>query len=769
MSSVSEAWIEASLKRAAELYDRGNTEPAEAIYHEILEHNPANLHAIHSLGLMALENHRAEQAANWFRRAIAIDGKVRAFHNNLGHAFQTLGQLQNAVECYGNAIKLDPNYANAHYNRGAALQALGLPQAALESYDHVLALNPIDPEAHNSRGRVLQDLDRLDEAVASYDRAILHRSNFAEAYSNRGDALRRRKELTAALASYDRAIELNHDYAEAYSNRGLALYALGRFDESLKNFTRAVDLKPDYAEAYSNRGTALYALRRFEEAVQNYDHAILIKPDYAGAHANRGINLAELDRIQEAIESYERAVRLKPDIPYLAANLLHAKMTICDWRGHHARVAELRERVLHDERAAPPFLVLAFLDSLDLQRRIAECWAENKYPARRAASAAAFKKAKHSKIRIGYFSGDFHAHAVAFLTAELFEKHDRSKFEFYGFSTGPDSHDEIRRRIEVAFDKFINVRNWSDAEIVALARELEIDIAVDLKGFTDDARTGIFALSAAPIQINYLGYPGTLGAEYFDYIVADRMLIPDSHRHGYTEKIVYLPNSYQPNDRKRRIADKLFTRAEVGLPSEGIVFCCFNSNYKITPEVFDIWTRILRRVERSVLWLLESSEIAAANLRNEANGRGIDPSRLVFAPRVPLPDHLARYRLADLFLDTMPYNAHTTASDALWAGLPVVTRTGDVFAARVAASLLSAVGLPELITTTAEDYEALAVELAKDPAKLACLKRKLANNRLTTALFDTDLYAQHIEMAYTILYERHRSDLPPDHIFVPGG
>ena len=325
----------------------------------------------------------------------------------------------------------------------------------------------------------------------------------------------------------------------------------------------------------------------------------------------------------------------------------------------------------------------------------------------------------------------------------------------------------MRQRLKVAFDKFIDVRNMSDRDVALLARSLEIDIGIDLNGFTEGERTDIFAMRAAPIQVSYLGYPGTMGADYIDYLIADPTLISASHQPHYTEKIVYLPNSYQPNDRKRRISDKVFTRAEAGLPQEGFVFCCFNNNYKITPDIFESWMRILGRVGGSVLWLFEDNEIAARNLKKEASVRDIDPERLVFARHMALPEHLARHRLADLFLDTLPYNAHTTASDALWAGLPVLTQIGETFAGRVAASLLNAVRLPELITTTRDAYEELAVELATDPAKLAGIKQKLSDNRLTTPLFDTELFAKHIEAAYMQMYERYQAGLPPDHIHVP--
>ena len=324
----------------------------------------------------------------------------------------------------------------------------------------------------------------------------------------------------------------------------------------------------------------------------------------------------------------------------------------------------------------------------------------------------------------------------------------------------------MRRRLEAAFDKFLDVRNRSDRDVALLARSLEIDVAVDLGGFTRDARMGIFSMRAAPVQVNYLVYPGTTGAEYVDYLIADPTLIPASHQKYFSEKIVYLPNSYQANDRKRRIAARTFTRAEVKLPETAFVFCCFNNNFKIAPEVFDCWMRILRRVDNSVLWLLEGNTKATSNLRKEAEVRGVHPERLIFAKPMPPPDHLARHRLADLFLDTLPYNAHTTASDALWAGLPVLTRIGETFAGRVAASLLNAIGLTELITSTPQAYEALAIELATNPGKLAAIKHKLATNRLTTPLFDTQTFTRHIEAAYAMMYERYQANLPPDHIYV---
>jgi predicted O-linked N-acetylglucosamine transferase (SPINDLY family) len=369
-------------------------------------------------------------------------------------------------------------------------------------------------------------------------------------------------------------------------------------------------------------------------------------------------------------------------------------------------------------------------------------------------------------MRIGYFSSDCHDHATMFLMAGLFEEHDRTRFEVTVFSFGLASQDAMRQRLLAGVERFIDVREKSDQEVVALARSLELDIAVDLKGFTSGARTELFALRVAPIQVSYLGYPGTMGVPYMEYLIADHTLIPAPSRVHYSEKVVYLPDSYQVNDSRRAIAARVFTREQVGLPAQGFVFCCFNNSYKILPAVFDVWMRLLQRVPGSVLWLLQDNAGAMQNLYQEAQRRGVDPSRLVFATRLGHSEHLSRQRLADLFLDTLPYNAHTTASDALWSGLPVLTCMGESFAARVGASLLKAVGLPELISENLAQYEALAVQLASQPQRLAALRERLAANRATAALFDTRRFTRNLERAYAQILQRHRDGLPPDHIEV---
>ena len=441
-------------------------------------------------------------------------------------------------------------------------------------------------------------------------------------------------------------------------------------------------------------------------------------------------------------------------------------MHICDWINFDIECAHLTSSVRNKKANTEPFAFLGISSSPDDQLQCAKLWVAEKYPP--------FQKPiwrgehyRHDRIRVAYVSADFHQHATSYLMAGMFECHDKSRFEITAISIGPEDSSEMRRRLRRSFEHFIDAKALSDAEIASRISEAEIDILIDLKGFTQDARTNVFAQRPAPIQVNYLGYPGTMGASYIDYIIADQTVIPDECRKFYSEKVAVLPNTYQVNDRKRVISDKAFTRSDVGLPSQGFVFCCFNSKYKITPRIFDRWMRILKQVEGSVLWLLEDNTSAASNLKKEAVARGVSSERLVFAKRMPLPEHLARHKLADLFLDTLPYNAHTTASDALWAGLPVLTCIGETFAGRVAASLLNAIHLPELITTTPEAYEQTAVDLATHPEKLAAIRHKLAENRLTTPLFDTKRFTKHIEVAYTMMYERHQAGLAPDHIIVP--
>ena len=577
--------------------------------------------------------------------------------------------------------------------------------------------------------------------------------------SNLGNVFLELKQYANAVDAFDKSIRIDSKYAEAWSNKGNVLYELKRFDEAIAHHNKALSLKPDYAEAWSNKGNVLKELKCYDEAIAHYDKALSLKPDYAEAWSNKGATLKELKRYNEAIAHYDKALSLKADIDWVYGDLLHIKMQICSWSGLTESLEDISKKVVANERVVQPFALLAFNDNIQLHKQSSEIYLQSKYPFNPILESIP-KHSQGQKIRVGYFSADFKNHPVSFLTAELYELHDKSKFEIFAFSFGLDSGSPIRLRLSQAFSQFIDVIDMSDLEIAELSRNLQIDIAVDLGGYTQDSRTGIFSYRAAPIQLSYIGYLGTMGAEYYDYLLADKTIIPEELQKFYSEKFVDLP-SYQANDRKRIISEKQFTREELGLPETGFVFCCFNNNYKILPSTFDSWMRILNAVEGSVLFLYAENEWSRVNLIHEAGLRGIDSSRLIFGERMPNEEYLARYRVCDLFLDTLPYNAGTTASDALWAGLPVLTLMGQSFAGRVAASLLNAIGLPELVTNTQEEYEALAIGLAMNIKKLADIKLKLAKNRLTAPLFDTPLFTKNLEVAYIKMYEQYLKDLSP--------
>ena len=495
-----------------------------------------------------------------------------------------------------------------------------------------------------------------------------------------------------------------------------------------------------------------------------HEKALTFNSNYSEAWTNKGVTLHELKRYDEAIISYDKALSLKPDSNWISGSLLHIKMKMCSWPSFSHYFDVIAKKVATNEKVATPFTLLSLTDDAHLHKKCSEIYVQNRFPFN-GTLGPILNSAKKAKIRIGYFSADFKNHPVSTLTVELFELHNKDRFETIAFSFGADDNSPMRVRLSCAFDQFIDVSMISDLEVAKLSRDLNIDIAIDLGGFTAESRTGIFAYRAAPIQVSYIGYLGTMSAEYIDYLVADKTIVTNSLEYLYSEKIAYLP-SYQANDRKRAISEREFTRQELGLPENGFIFCCFNSNYKILPETFSAWMRILKKAEGSVLFLYAENEWVENNLMREALTAGVDSTRLVFAKSLPPDEYLSRYRVCDLFLDTFPYNAGTTASDALWVGLPVITLMGKSFASRMAASLLNGIGLPELINNTQEEYEALAIELAKNPQKLAAIKFKLANNRLIAPLFDTPLFVSNLESAYIKMYERHQAGLKPDHIHI---
>jgi predicted O-linked N-acetylglucosamine transferase (SPINDLY family) len=538
----------------------------------------------------------------------------------------------------------------------------------------------------------------------------------------------------------------------AQFNRANALYSLKRFAEALAGYDQVLHVNPDLAEAWCNRGSSLLHLKRFDEALASYDRALTVKPDFAMAFYNRGtIQWTQYQRYDAAISDLENVILIDPDYAYARGDLLHLRMHGADWREFEHQKALVDDGVRAGKRIATPFVYQALSQSpADLQR-CCHVYAEHLFPS----APVIWKKTgrDHAKIRIGYVSGEFRNQATAHLAAGLYEAHDKGKFEIVAFDNGRNDNSPTRKRLEAAFDKFVDVSGLSDRDAAETVLGEEIDILVNLNGYFGKQRTGIFAQRPAPVQVNYLGFPGTLGAGYIDYILADRFVIPPDERQYYTEHVVYLPYSYQVNDRMRPAAQAIPSRTQSCLPEKAFVFCNFNSGYKLTPAIFAAWMRILTQADGSVLWLLESNETFAGNIKRAAERHGVAADRIIFAPRVPMEQHSARLKLADLFLDSLPYNAHTTASDALWAALPLVTCYGSTFPGRVATSLLQAIGLPELVSESLEAYEALALRLARDPALLQSIRDKLESHRLSTPLFDTDRFRRHLESAYATMWD----------------
>ena len=634
----------------------------------------------------------------------------------------------------------------------------------------LLARDPSYLPALRLGGVVAAELGRIADAIDLLSRAAARDAGDAQTRAQLGAVLRLRADRAveagdpdAALPDYDRALLCDPSNADTHYNRANVLHAQHRDEQAVTGYDRALALRDAFAAAWMNRGVALSRLGRYDEAIASLDRALAVDATSVDAWINRANALRALDRDDEALASYARAMDIAPDAPFLRGAWLHARMTVCDWDGIDDAIARLAREIDAGERATPPFPALAMLSSPSILHRAATTWVDARYPGRGDAAPVPVPVAD-GRIRIAYFAGTLHEHATAYLMAQLFESHDRARFHVTAFSYGPRTGDAMRARLVAAFDRFEEIGARGDREAAMMARAAGVDIAVDLMGFTRDARPGIFAARAAPIQVAYLGYPGTMGAPYIDYAVVDRIVVPASQRGHYTEKLVYVPSCYQVNDGRRPRPEVGPTRRDAGLPDDAFVYSCFNNSFKLTPRIFDAWMRVLRDVEASVLWLMEDNPWAAASLRKEARARGVDPARLVFARRVPLAEHLARHRLADLFLDTLPYNAHTTASDALWMGLPVLTCIGESFAGRVAASLLHAVAMPELVVASLDEYEARAIALARDAQALSSIRDKLAAHLRDAPLFDAAGFTRDLERAYAAMHARRLSGLPPDHI-----
>lgn len=734
-------------------------------YNSALKHKPDCLEAFINKGHALRDDGQMDAALQSYDAALSHTADQLEALVGKAQALQGLGRHAEAVECFDRAIEIKGSFPEAEALRAVSARAGGADMTLdMEAAERAVSEQPDVADHHYRLGLALKEQGRSDDALAAFKQALALDKHHGEAHALSGLLLQEQKRLAEALAHYDLALQINPERADVFMNMGMVLRGLRRYPEAINSYLKAIALRPEYAPTYLNLANVMLDLKKPQEAVTSLDRALALDPKEISAWNNRGAALKELKKIPEAIESYDHAAALNADHAYVQGMRHHLRMQQCDW-SLYGEVEKVLQKLRADVPVSMPFPLVALPATAADQMKAAELYVAQKYPQRTPVwQGAAYQ---HEKIRIAYLSADFHRHATSYLMAGMFECHDKNKFETVALSFGAGDDSALRQRLENAFDQFIDVSQKSDEEIAALIRDLEIDIAVDLKGFTQDARPNILAGRAAPVQVSYLGYPGTMAAPYIDYIIADPVVLPEELHPFFTEKVATLPDSYQVNDSKREIAKAAPSRADCHLPDGAFVFCSFNNSYKITPDIFDIWMRLLDKVSNSVLWLLDGGDAVRENLSREAKVRGIDPARLVFAPRAAMEDHLARHVHADLFLDNLPCNAHTTASDALWSGLPVLTCLGDTFAGRVAGSLLYAVGLPELVTRDLESYEALALDLATTPEKLQAVKDKLAAQVKTAPLFDTPRFTRHIESAFEAMHKRASAGEMPESFCVP--
>ena len=713
-------WVQEALA----LHQAGRLAEAELLYLKSLRADKDYYPALHLMGVLRLHQGRVAEALSYIERALTAQPDAPETLSNYAIAVAGLGRYGEALEALAKIVERSPKDSRAWSNRGALLAKLQRNDEALSDLDRAVSIDPLSEDAWNNRGLILMALGRPEEALESYDRVLQIRPNHVEARNNRGLALKAASRTREALAEFDRVLQERPDHAGAFVNRASVFRAMGEVDQALRSYDRALAIQPNMPEALNSRANCLWTR----------------KSDLTGA-----------------MTDLERLLKIEPDYPYARGDLLHLRMHAGNWRDLAPERATLDEGVRAGKRVVVPHVYLGLSSAPGDLLAAARIYSADKYPPQ---SYMPRRNRQEGRIRLGYLCGEFRAHATMYLAAGLFEHHDRTRFEVTGFDNSREDGSAMRRRVTASFDTLLPIQTLSDRDAARLIARHEIDILIDLNGFCGELRTGVFAHRPALVQVNYLGCPGSLGAEYMDYLLADAEVIPTGAEQFYREKVVRLPGSYQINDgtRSRPVPG---SRAAHGLKETDFVFCHFNSSYKITPETFSLWMRLLNRVPSSVLWLLESNALAVANLRGEAVRAGVDPARLVFAPRMENPAHVSRMALGDLFLDSLPCNAHTTASDALWAGLPLITCRGPAFAGRVAASLLRAVGLPELITDSLQDYESLALTLARDRALLQSYRDRLIREPARLPLFDTVRTTRQIEVAYEEMVSRWTKDAVP--------
>lgn len=758
---------------------QGNPAQAAKIYVQLLAKNPNNKDAQN--GLRRLNSSKSNPALliqtlyqqGKFQQVVRAISALPTPQQNapgvvtlLGASQMQLGNFKGAEDAFRKSLMLAPDKPASHNNLGLALRAQGRMTDAERAFRKALNLAPTYAEGWNSLGAVLQESGQISEALAAFTRATELNADNPEFLTNLGNMFQKTGDLTEAVNLYHRALKAHPRFAGAHFNLGLALKATGQLEASAEHYEKAISASPKFAAAYINLGNVLQSLGRLAQAETILKKAVDLAPKDANAQNSYGTLLQRLGRLDEAVAAYDAALRADDNHAMASAQRLHQMAHMCDFRAY-ADFADVTDTLGIDGDAVPPLTLLAMEDHAERQLARASNYAQTSFPDIAPLPQPPQSSQRPAKLRIGYFSADYRSHPVARLIAGTLKAHDRNRFELIGYSFGPNQKDALRDELSQEFSTFRDIRAISDSEAAQLVKGDKLDIAIDLTSYTQHSRTALFAKRLAPVQMNYLGYPGTSGAPFMDYIVVDPTLVPSTHRNHVSEALLSLPHCYQPNDNRRDVPKDSKTRAEHGLPEDALVLCCFNSTYKITPREFVIWMRVLEQVPNAVLWLLESNDWAQANLKAQAVKVGIASDRLVFAPRASNREHLARHQHADLFLDTFAYNAHTTGSDALWMGVPIVTLLGDQFAARVCGSLLKAVGLPELITDSEADYEALILALAQDPDRRAQLKTHLEGTRATAPLFDTEGYTRDLETGFDMAHELWRAGQAPQDIQVP--
>jgi predicted O-linked N-acetylglucosamine transferase (SPINDLY family) len=737
---------------------------AEKLYIQALRLNNRHSDANHLLGVLYLQTKRPEKAISVIKTALEINEKNPEAYSNLGNAYFHTQNVQQALSCYDKALTYNPALIDAAFNAGVAAFSLKNFTKALHYLDTTLKIKNTHPMAWFYRGLTFKNMGNLAQALECYDKTVALQPQNLQAHINKANILKNLGRTSDAFKALEETKDLGIKSADFFLTKGNILHDLMQKKEAIDCYDQAIFLKNNYAEAYNNKANVLQSLGQNEEAIAAYNKAISFKKNYAEAYNNLANIFLNQKDFERAAINYDHALKINPDYRFAEGALFYSRLFLCDWKNFSTSLENIVGKVRKEQACATPLTLAVSWDNPQDQLACSKVYIREKY--RPVTSNVACAKYSHPKIRLAYFSADYHNHATSYLIAGLFENHDKSKFEVTAFSFGKNDSSEIRERIHGACDDFIDIQSLSDEQILDIARKKEIDIAVDLKGFTQNERTGAFSQRLAPLQINFLGYPGTMGTSYIDYIIADSVVIPHEQENAYVEKIIRLPHCYQPNDDKREIEDKKISREEYGLPAGSFVFCAFNNVYKITPDIFSIWMNILQKTPDSVLWLIKPHETAAKNLYNEAEKRGIKKERIIFSPFEKPAQHLGRHKLADLFLDTFPCNAHTTASDALWAGLPLVTCQGQSFASRVASSLLTALDMPELITHDLQQYEDKALFYAHNKKSLIELKEKLSHNRIHSPLFNTKLYTSSIESAFIQIHENMLSGGLPKNLSV---